>query len=66
MLNIQIGDAKLFEGKTFVVFENLYVNNKLVREHERFDDEKQTVHFPNYLPPTRLGLYEIIISMLRP
>lgn len=39
-------DAKLFEGKTSVVFENLYVNGKLVREHERFEDEKQTVYFP--------------------
>lgn len=39
-------DSSLFEGKTSVVFENLVVNDRIVRRHENFDDQKQTIYFP--------------------
>ena len=39
-------DSKNFSGKTGVVFEKLYLNDKLVAEHTDLTDEKQTVYFP--------------------
>lgn len=39
-------DSSLLEGKTTVVFEDLYSNEKLVASHADINDENQSVHFP--------------------
>ena len=39
-------DEKILEGKTTVVFENLYLDKKLLVTHEDLNDEAQTVYFP--------------------
>ena len=39
-------DAKGWEGTTFVVFEQLRLNDEVIAVHEDFADEKQTIHVP--------------------
>ena len=39
-------DSSLLEGKTTVVFEDVYSNEKLVASHADINDENQSVHFP--------------------
>ncbi len=39
-------NASTLAGKTSVVFEDLYLNEKLVATHSDINDEGQTVHFP--------------------
>ena len=39
-------DATLLENKTVVVFESLYVGEKLIAAHNDLKDENQSVHFP--------------------
>lgn len=39
-------DASALAGKTTVVFENLYLDNKEVASHTDIDDEGQTIYFP--------------------
>lgn len=39
-------DSSLLEGKTTVVFEDVYFNEKLVASHADINDENQSVHFP--------------------
>ena len=39
-------DAKGFEGKSLVAFEELYVNNKLIAQHKDITDKEQTVRVP--------------------
>jgi len=38
--------AQAFEGKTVVVFEKLFVNDKEIASHEDINDEEQAIHFP--------------------
>lgn len=39
-------DATEYAGKTGVVFEELYCNNKKVAEHTEIEDEEQRIYFP--------------------
>lgn len=39
-------NASDFEGKVFVVFEELYTEEGLVEEHKDINDEAQTMYFP--------------------
>lgn len=39
-------DTKELEGKTFVVIENLYRNDKLVSVHDDQEDKDQTIYLP--------------------
>lgn len=39
-------DASIFQGKTAVVFEELYVKGEIAAEHKDIDDEDQTVYYP--------------------
>ena len=41
-----IFDASELSGKTFVVFEDLIRNNKVIAYHRDIDDKEQTVYFP--------------------
>lgn len=40
-------DSTLLKGKTTVVFEKLFYNDKEVATHEDINDEAQSVHFPD-------------------
>ena len=40
-------DGSKLQGKTCVVFENLYLDDKLISTHEMIDDVDQTVYFPS-------------------
>jgi len=42
-----IVDGSKLQGKTCVVFENLYLDDKLISTHEMIDDVDQTVYFPS-------------------
>lgn len=39
-------DSSLLEGKTVVIFEDLYHNDVLVETHSDINDEDQSVHYP--------------------
>ena len=39
-------DGKGLDGKAFVVFEEVYVNGKLIASHKDLEDEKQSVELP--------------------
>lgn len=43
---VYVVDASALEGKTVVVFEDLYINGKKVTSHADITDEDQSVHFP--------------------
>ncbi len=45
-LEFIIKDSKALEGKTTIVFENLYRDKKLVGVHEEIKDKDQSVYFP--------------------
>ena len=40
-------DGSLLQGKTCVVFEDLYLGDELISTHEMLDDVEQTVYFPS-------------------
>ena len=39
-------DASALEGKTLVIYEELYVNGVMVNSHRDINDEAQTIHYP--------------------
>lgn len=48
-------DASALEGKTVVVFEDLYHNNALIAWHADLNDEDQSIHYPKVATTAKDG-----------